>query len=191
MCENIIRIMVNYKIIHEKDREIYIFGMLQGCILLLNVATSLVIGIIFNKPFECILMSAAYILIRIYAGGYHARTLKFCYIASTILIACGIGLINILSLSKHATLGFSFASLLAIMILAPQPSENKPLDIQEHEKYKSILHKVLVIEIVFFIFFYCIRMVSIYSAIAVAWIMVSTMLIIGRRVELLKRKHLA
>ena len=186
MSDNLIHLRIKYNIIQEEDSEIYKFGMLQGSILLINVATSLIIGFLLDKLIECILLSVAYISIRVYAGGYHAKTVKNCYIASTVLIVCGLGLINILPSIRILILGVNIISLIIISTFAPQPSENKPLDIQEYTKYKSILHKILIIEIVIFFFLYYMRMNNLYSTITVAWIMESIMLIIGEIDRLMK-----
>lgn len=186
MSDNLIHLMIKYNIIQEEDSEIYKFGMLQGSILLINIATSLIIGFLLDKLIECILLSVAYISIRVYAGGYHAKTVKNCYIASTVLIVCGLGLINILPSIRILILGVNIISLIIISTFAPQPSENKPLDIQEYTKYKSILHKILIIEIVIFFFLYYMRMNNLYSTITVAWIMESIMLIIGEIDRLMK-----
>lgn len=78
--------MVKNEIIPSDDREIYIYGLKQGFILLVNIFTTFVIGFAFNKTMETIIFLVTYIPLRIYAGGYHARTQMGCYICSVVLI---------------------------------------------------------------------------------------------------------
>ena len=64
--------LISTGIISETDAEIYVYGFFQTVMLVLNVATTLFLGIIFQMISPCILLNLAYIPIRISAGGHHA-----------------------------------------------------------------------------------------------------------------------
>lgn len=71
----------------EEEKDIYVFGLRQGSIFILNVCTALLIGIFLNMLFEIIIYLACFIQLiqlRIFAGGYHAKTQFRCYIMSSI-----------------------------------------------------------------------------------------------------------
>ena len=78
VCEKATDLMVRNEIISSEDREIYVYGLKQGLILLINILTTLLIGFAFNKTTETIVFLASYIPLRVYAGGYHARTQMGC-----------------------------------------------------------------------------------------------------------------
>ena len=73
--KNIIWIrMKEAKELTDEDKEIYLFGLIQGVIFLLNTFTALCIGMILNMLIEVIIYLVCFIPIRIFAGGYHAKT---------------------------------------------------------------------------------------------------------------------
>ena len=88
MVKSSVERLIRNGIIKESERELYYFGVNGLCLFLVNIATSVIIGILFGMLWQSLLFSAAYIPLRSYAGGYHAKTPGMCYILSTILIAC-------------------------------------------------------------------------------------------------------
>ena len=70
--------------VDEEDKEIYLFGIYQGLIFLLNVVTALLTGIILDMFLESVLFLICFIPLRIFAGGYHAKTQFRCYVMSTV-----------------------------------------------------------------------------------------------------------
>jgi putative AIP processing-secretion protein len=55
--------------------------------MLLNIVTTLFLGILFQLFVPCILLNLSFIPLRINAGGYHADNPAKCYVNSTIMIA--------------------------------------------------------------------------------------------------------
>mgnify|MGYP001213240427 CR=1 FL=1 len=47
-------------IISEADADVYVYGFFQGMMLLLNVITTLLLGILFQKLLLCMLLNATY-----------------------------------------------------------------------------------------------------------------------------------
>ena len=78
--------LISSSIIKKEDAEIYIYGFKEIVFVALNLITTIFIGLIFNKIFEVILFMVTYIPIRVYAGGYHARTQIRCYIFSVLML---------------------------------------------------------------------------------------------------------
>ena len=85
-------------IIHEK-RELYRYGFQNGLILTLNFLTSIIVGVALGEVLSSILLLAAYIPLRSYAGGYHSNTSGRCYIVSTLIMIVWICLIKFKLLS--------------------------------------------------------------------------------------------
>ncbi len=76
--------LVRSNVIEAEDAEIYIYGINQILVSVLNVLSALIIGLILGTFFEVVVFMAAYIPLRIFAGGYHAKTPLRCYIFSVI-----------------------------------------------------------------------------------------------------------
>ena len=73
-------------IIDDERYEICRYGINQLFSTILDFATILLIGFVFNMVLEGIIFTATYIPIRIYAGGYHAKTPQRCWLFSAIML---------------------------------------------------------------------------------------------------------
>lgn len=128
--------LVRSNVVKEEDAEIYIYGINQILTSVLNVSSALIIGLIFGTFFEVAVFMAAYIPLRLFAGGYHAKTPLRCYIFSVImLIIVSIGM-KYLHLTEWAYYAVLAAAALVVIVLSPVEDRNKPLDEIEHKVYK-------------------------------------------------------
>lgn len=129
----------------EEDKEIYLFGFHQGLIFLLNMATALFTGIILDMFLESILFLLCFIPLRIFAGGYHAKTQFRCYVLSTITTFVLLYLIGFLQENLGVeTMALYIVSACMIWKLAPVQDKNKPLDADEQRKYRKRVHNLLI-----------------------------------------------
>lgn len=71
--------LIDAKIIGEDDKTIIQYGIYGLISTVLNIATILVIGAWCNCILESILFTITFYFLRIYAGGYHAKTPGKCY----------------------------------------------------------------------------------------------------------------
>lgn len=138
--------MKQAKGLSEDDREIYLFGFTQGAILLLNILTSLCIGTALDMILEVFVYMVCFIPLRIFAGGYHAKTQLRCYIMSsfaTVFVLLGIRFLQ----DYNGTLEWIMLLISTAVIwkLAPVEDANKPLAVTEILEYKARVHKMLLI----------------------------------------------
>ena len=129
--------LVQSNIVKEEDAEIYIYGINQILVSVLNVSSALIIGLILETFFEAVVFMAAYIPLRIFAGGYHAKTPLRCYIFSVIMlviVSLGIKYLPLAEWVYHAIL---LAAAIVVLVLSPVEDRNKPLDEIEHKVYKK------------------------------------------------------
>lgn len=139
--------LISTGIISETDAEIYVYGFFQTVMLVLNVATTLFLGIIFQMIIPCILLNLAYIPIRISAGGHHADSPVKCYINSTFMIAALLAIIKWVPIHYAVSIVMLVVSSVVIWILAPVETENNPLDEVEVRVYRRRTKIVLAIEL--------------------------------------------
>ena len=78
IADNIVKLMLNNKIIEENKAVICKWGISHILDTVFNITTFLIIGILFKMPIETIVFTLGYIPLRIYAGGYHAKTYFMC-----------------------------------------------------------------------------------------------------------------
>ena len=135
------------EIIKDEDRDIYYYGLRQGFLILINSMTIIVIGLLSNMLWQTTLFLCTYIPLRIYGGGYHAKTEARCYLVSLIMIIVVLLAIKLIPLNVFVVLSFLGLGSLFIWILAPIEDANKPLDSFEKKIYRNRTRTILVLEI--------------------------------------------
>lgn len=172
--------LVRSGVVKAEDAEVYIYGINQILAYVLNASSSLIIGLIFGVTFEIIIFMAAYIPLRSFAGGYHAKTPLRCYIFSVImLIVVSIGL-KYLSVSEWVYYAVLLVSVLGILVLSPVEDRNKPLDEIEHKVYKKRTVFIAAAELAVCFVFKLVRLDNLFLAMAYSFAVLNFMLIAGK-----------
>lgn len=180
VTEKIVSNMEKQNMIQTDHRNIYKYGINQMLNMLLNIATFLVIGLLFHMEFETVIFTAAYIPLRIYAGGFHAKTPFKCWIVSAVM------LLLVLLVMKYADLSLYVYDMLAligtvvILVLSPVEDKNKPLDKLEKKIYKKRCMWTLVAELLIFIILRFFQRNTVSICFEVVWVTLSIMLIAGK-----------
>lgn len=86
LSHRIADLFVKNEVIACEDKDVYIYGLEQGFLMLTNIVTTILIGLVFRMVWQSIVFMMAYIPLRIYAGGYHTKTQLRCYLFSILLI---------------------------------------------------------------------------------------------------------
>jgi accessory gene regulator B len=129
--------LVKMQIVKDEDKELYAYGFWQGAIFLFNLATVVIIGLLFHMLWQSLVFMVAYGLLRPVAGGYHAKTQRNCYILSIVLIITVLCAIKWLPWNTWASLIILLISTGFVFLLAPVEDQNKPLDELEQLVYKK------------------------------------------------------
>ena len=129
--------LIQAGIISEKDTDVYTYGFFQSVMMILNIVTTLILGIVFQLIIPCILLNLAYIPIRTNAGGHHASSPFKCYVNSTIIIAVLLSVIKWVAIPIFISIVILAVSSAVIIILAPVETENNPLDEEEKRVYRK------------------------------------------------------
>lgn len=146
IMENVWKGMKTTGNIDEDDKEIYLFGFYQGLIFLLNLVTALLTGIILDMFLESVLFLICFIPLRIFAGGYHAKTQFRCYVMSTVSTVILLYLIAFLQKNMGVeAIAIYMVAACVVWKLAPVQDKNKPLDLDEQRKYRKKVHSLLLL----------------------------------------------
>lgn len=143
--------LIRAGIISETDTDVYVYGFFQLAMMLLNIVTTLFLGILFQLLIPCILLNLSYIPLRINAGGHHANSPMKCYINSTIMIAALLAVIKWLTIHPTVYAVLLVLSGVVIWILAPVEAENNPWEDTEKLIYRRKSRVILGIEIIIFV----------------------------------------
>lgn len=171
--------LVRSNVIEAEDAEIYIYGINQILVSVLNVSSALIIGLIFGTLLEIAVFMAAYIPLRSFAGGYHAKTPLRCYIFSVImLIIVSIGL-KYLHIEMWGYYAVLLAAVLIVFVLSPIEDKNKPLDDLEYKVYKKRAIIIAVIELVISVLFKLTGLDNLFIAVVYSFAVLGFMLVAG------------
>ena len=146
LSEKFVGKLINAGIISETDADVYVYGFFQLVMMLLNIATTIVLGVLFKLLLPCILLNISYIAIRTSAGGHHAGSPMRCYVNSTIMISVLLAIIKWIPFQRAVSVVMLAAASLFIWITAPVETENNQLDETEksvHRRGKNQVCKII------------------------------------------------
>ena len=171
--------LVRSGIVKEEDAEIYIYGINQIFISVLNVSSALIIGWIFGVLFEIAVFMAAYIPLRSFAGGYHAKTPLRCYFFSVIMLIVVSICIKYLFVADLLYYAVLTTAVLVVTLFSPVEDKNKPLNKTEHKIYKSRVIFITVLEFAIYQVFKFAGLNNLFITVIYSFVVVSLMLITG------------
>lgn len=167
-------------LINSEQFEICKFGIKQMLNILLNISTTIVIGVFFHEVCISLLFLALYIPLRSYAGGYHAKTELQCYISSILLMITVLLATKYVYLSCFVCIIMFLISCIAILLIAPVEDSNKPLDDLEKKVYKRRTMMIVTVETVVFMVSILLNADSIYQCLVWVYISMTVMLYMGK-----------
>lgn len=179
ISQKIVKMLLQYDVITEEDYEVYIFGVYQNIVLIINLLTSFTIFALAGLIVEGILFSVFYSLLRSYAGGYHSQSLLVCYVLSVLVAVVIAYIVNNINIS-YLLLIIYLISMILIWRLAPVDTRNKRLDEIEKTIYMKKVRYIIVTITFIMVFFYIFHYVQGIIMLVLAVTMETVMLIAGK-----------
>ncbi len=176
-------------VIKEEDAEIYIYGINQIFVSVLNVSSALIIGWVFGAVLEITVFMAAYIPLRTFAGGYHAKTPTRCYILSLIIIIIVLVKIKYFHFFDIIYYIVLTAEVLIILLLSPVEDKNKLLNVTEQKVYKRRVAFITLAELVIILLFKVIGLDNLFTVMIYSFVVVGCMLIAGKIKLAIQNNH--
>ena len=179
------------QIIKSDDRELYVYGLNQGLSILLNIGTTLCIGLLIGCTPQLVVFMVAYIPLRSYAGGYHARTPLRCYVISIIMLIVVSMCLKCIELNHWYYWTLVVVSFFFIIFLSPIADKNKPLDEIEVKVYRKRAIFILLVEVALSVLFATLHISHLLSVMSLVFITMSSMLVIGCVMNKLNAKRIS
>lgn len=177
--------------IKDEDYEIYQYGLEQLFTSILNMLTLLVIGSIMGMIWQGIIFVLSFMLLRKYAGGYHASTPLGCYLLTTLIITVALSVMKYFEISILIYLVLLMVSSVIVYMLTPVEAVNKELDKIEKIIYRKKTILTWIVEVSLAIGVFILKHYEISICIFMAVIMVGISLVTGHiEIKLVKRKML-
>lgn len=175
---------------HTDNYELYEYAIYILLSSAFHIATVIVLGLVFNLLTESLVFYLSFIVIRKFAGGYHAKTPTRCYIISIITIVLMLCIIKWILIINYLSIYYSlfFSELVCVLILcflSPLYTENKLLNGKERTIYKIVSCVTSIAISLFSAFLIVIEVYNICVSLSFS-IFTSTVLLIVRKVQLLQ-----
>ena len=154
------------KIISSDQEVVCKWGMTHILDTLFNIATFTAIGLLFRMLPETAVFTVAYIPLRSFAGGYHAKTPFRCWVISNFLLIAALLIVRYVS---HFTAFFLLLSDI-----------HKKLSEKDRKKYRRKGLMILMVEICASAMLCYFALINFSYSIFSAWILLSIMLIGGK-----------
>lgn len=157
MIEKFVNKIVNKQlekdIISKEDANIYKYGYILMCEVLINICIALVIAVVSTEWLLISMFLIIYIPLRSYCGGWHANKLWKCTIYSNLII-----LVMLIG-SKYMLDAVSCMMFLTIFLIcsgiiiftAPIDTTAKPISIDEKKAYRSKIKVIILLHFCAFV----------------------------------------
>ena len=178
-------------IIIDEDKELYIYGLFMLLSQLMFFIIACIFGLLLKCLFESIIFYIAFMLIRRYAGGYHASTETRCEILSTLsILAC----IVVIKLSKTydiqtILLIIGAVSAVCIFVFCPLDTPEKPLSDKEFKYFRKVSWLILLMIVVAIIVSYVFKFQMVLVPCCLSLILESVLLVAGKVKRVSKKNN--
>lgn len=145
-ADGVAKRMVSDHVIAREQEKLVAFGIAQGVQSVLEMLLLLLTGLLMQRLWESLVILAAFIPMRIYAGGYHAKTLLQCVVKSWLLFTGVLLWLKFVPEMLWLEVVLMVVAGIFIWKFAPLEDVHKPLEEYEVIKYKKRAEIGFVIE---------------------------------------------
>lgn len=141
--------LVAQGIIREEDAPIYRYGLEAMYSSLLELLSILALAALIGNFWQTVLFFAAFIPLRLYAGGYHASTRLRCFLISLVVYAAFTIMLEIVPVAWFVPLAFigGAVSFLIIWLFAPVIHQNHRSGLKHQVRFRRISIRICVVEV--------------------------------------------
>ena len=179
VSEKITESLIKQGAVPQDDKELYEFGIRQGIMFILNVLTTIIIGLAVGMFWQSVVFLIVYYPIRSYAGGYHTNSPITCYLTSVPLTLFVLYGIKLPPWNNYYIIFVLAIALLVVFVFAPVEDSNKPLDQLERKVYKRKARIMFSALALFVTIFLLLGLEQVALCFMMAALLASIMLILG------------
>ena len=180
VSERTVSAMIRHGMADESRKTVYVWGLSYILNTIFNISLFALTGIITGMLAETVLFTAAYIALRIYAGGFHASTPQRCCVFSLLLLSGALVMVSYAAKIGMIIYVLTALSVLTITFMSPVGSENKPLSSAECEKYRRKALLILLAEEMSAAALHYLNINRYFYVLSAVWTALAIMLVLGR-----------
>lgn len=125
------------------DKEIYIYGLNNGIMILINFMTTFFLSFMMKKTFILLFFLVSFIPLRSYCGGIHCKSRILCYLFSNVIILLLLNIQNLFCNNIIIFLLTSFVSFVYLFCTKTTGNQTRYLDNCEITRYTKIKRIIL------------------------------------------------
>lgn len=130
--------LIQQQAIEEEDRELYTYAADNIIFSLAPLVMVWVIGSFMHCFRQGVVMIIPFMLLRKFSGGYHAKTLFYCLILSSLLLFLCMKITSYVPCDWRAMI-FSGIAGSSLIIHSPIDSDNKRLEEEQKVQYRKVV----------------------------------------------------
>lgn len=145
--------LVSRGVIAEADASIYAYGFEAMFSTVFTFGSIIVLSVCVGNFFETLLFFTAFMVLRIYAGGYHAATRARCYLISLLMYIIFSVMLVVISVDLYLLLAV-FTSIIAfgcIVVWAPVIHKNRSIPQESFSRCRKMSLLICTIEVLIFL----------------------------------------
>lgn len=131
--------LIEGKVIKSEERNLYLYCFGTIIEMSANLLATLMIGALLHRFVETLIFMLVFIPLRSFAGGYHCEKAESCFILSIfVYLTVMLSYKYLYGISAYWILAICLANFIAVLIISPVVSPNKPLSAKEKNKNRCI-----------------------------------------------------
>ncbi len=189
LSEKILTVLIRNQGVKETQRDIVLFGIEQGIVTALEITLLLITSAILGSVVKGVIILMAFTTIRIYAGGYHAKTQIGCVIRTWIFFVMVILCQNHFDINIYIQEVVVIWNFLILVWICPLENEKRKFVGNQRKTYrkKAIRNQIIWIVILNICVFTNHGIIS--QCITWGVLMANVLLITGKLEELLEKQR--
>lgn len=165
LSKKVVKKLIDSGNITSSERELYEYGIFILMSNTLYIVVTAILGLVFGLFYQSLLFFIVFMVIRQYAGGYHASTELRCEIFTTLCILASIIIMRLISgnLSFVVVLGLTAFLSILIFVFAPIDTDEKTLDEVELKIFckRTKLILIIIVAVIIVSFYFEIKVICI------------------------------
>lgn len=156
IAEDIAFLLIKNKTVDIEKRDECVYGAEVLLVNLSNILTALIISILTKSMLHFAAFMLIFVPLRIFTGGYHAKTSESCYLITSSMYALTVLCVKLMpELYSNIPAIITLAVLIVpIVLFAPVEHKNNPLSAGERKRNRLISILLIAIDSLIFVILY-------------------------------------
>ena len=135
--------------IDESEKAVYLYGYRMLLEFSINIVASTLIAVLLQAYAIVLAFTVAFLVIRGYVGGYHAKTSVGCFCFSAFTLVASVVSVEAMSVLIYGKYFFLLEGIIVpcLFIATPIPNVNKPITENERVYFNKKVKQIYIIEL--------------------------------------------